>query len=99
LSGGAPILGPWKLYDSEKQIWETPIPKELEKSTTRQLYVNGIRATRSLGFFSNLAPNSVQISSGYVILGNTIMKDWRNPESIEVNKGYFLLLSFFVGNR
>jgi len=45
LSGGD-VITDWELYDSEKNIYRAPTPGNFK---TRQLYVDGVRATRAMG--------------------------------------------------
>src|SRR5881227_1474865 len=45
LSGGVPVTG-WTRVDAAKNLWSAPVPAGLN---TRQLYVNGNRATRATG--------------------------------------------------
>lgn len=84
ISGGKEITG-WTLYDSTKNIYRADAGNGLE---TRQLFVNGIRATRAR---STVAPSSLTFmkSFGYTAKGDIIanssipMQHWRNPGDIE----------------
>src|SRR5580693_2698679 len=46
ISGGAAVTG-WKLVDAGKNLWMASAPAGLQN--TRQLFVNGVRATRASG--------------------------------------------------
>lgn len=60
LSGGRAITG-WELYDSVNEIYRAPAPANF---STRQLYVDGVRATRAMGETSPEGWENVQ-SYGY----------------------------------
>ncbi|NUR29732.1 MAG: right-handed parallel beta-helix repeat-containing protein [Catenulispora sp.] len=72
LAGSAQITG-WQRMSGSSPIWVAQVPAGLQ---TRQLYVNGVRATRANGAL----PNSLtgQNSTGYSGGGST-MAAWRNP--------------------
>ncbi len=84
ISGGVPVTG-WTLHDASKNIWQANSPV----SDTRQLYVNGTRATRAhLGNpnQSSLSqfPTPASTSGGVTTLTTTMnMASWRNPTDIE----------------
>src|SRR6266508_1344460 len=76
ISGGVPITG-WQRVDTARNIWSAPAPAGLN---TRQLYINGARATRARG------PAPVTLtwtSTGYTASGSA-MSSWRNPGDIEM---------------
>jgi hypothetical protein len=75
ISGGVSITG-WKQADPGRNIWSAPAPAGLN---TRQLYVNGVRATRARG----AAPVTLTwTDTGYTASGGAMSK-WRNPGDIE----------------
>lgn len=77
VSGGAQVAG-WAVSDKSKNIWSAPAPAQL--TDTRQLYVNGVRASRAGGAL----PVSVkQTSTGYTTSSGDPMASWRDPSHIE----------------
>jgi hypothetical protein len=75
LSGGVPVTG-WTRVDAAKNLWSAPVPAGLN---TRQLYVNGVRATRARG----AAPVALTWTpTGYTASGPA-MSTWRNKGDIE----------------
>ncbi len=75
ISGGVPISG-WKQVDAGKNVWSAPAPAGLN---TRQLYVNGTRATRARG----AAPTALTWTDSGYTAGSPAMAGWRNPGDIE----------------
>src|SRR6266545_1962033 len=73
ISGGTRITG-WKRGSGA--AWSAPVPAGLR---TRQLYVNGIRATRASG---PVPVTLTHIAKGYTTSAPT-MDNWRNPKDIE----------------
>ena len=89
LSGGVPITG-WTQDTTQlnRNRWKAPAPADL---STREFYVNGVRATRSrivygLNLTNQGAPSFPaaiqQTPTGYVT-NNTAMRAWTNPDQIE----------------
>ncbi len=76
VSGGVQITG-WTQVDTGKHIWSAPAPSTLD---TRQLYVNGKRATRATG---SLPVSVIQTATGYTTKSGDPMAGWRNPSHIE----------------
>ncbi|MDI3319825.1 hypothetical protein [Pinibacter soli] len=84
ISGGKEITG-WNLYDTTKNIYRAYTGKGLE---TRQLFVNGVRATRAR---STVAPSPLTFvkAFGYtakadVFANSSIpMQQWKNQSDIE----------------
>jgi hypothetical protein len=75
LSGGVRVTG-WTRFDATRNIWSAPAPTGLN---TRQLYVNGKRATRAAGS----APVTLTwTATGYTASGGAMSK-WRNKGDIE----------------
>jgi hypothetical protein len=75
LSGGVPVTG-WTRVDAAKNLWSAPVHAGLN---TRQLYVNGVRATRARG----AAPVTLTWTpTGYTASGPAMSK-WRNVGDIE----------------
>ena len=77
VSGGAQVTG-WTLADSAKDIWSAPAPAAL--TDTRQLYVNGVRATRATGA---LPVAVTQTATGYTTAAGDPMASWANQSAIE----------------
>src|SRR6267143_276220 len=74
-SGGVAVTG-WTLHDASKNIWQASVPSGL---VTRQLYVDGVRASRASG----QPPDTLlQTTNGFTATG-TKMAGWRNPSNIE----------------
>ncbi|HTV47359.1 MAG TPA: hypothetical protein VMG59_02840, partial [Phycisphaerae bacterium] len=76
ISGGVQVTG-WKLVDASKNIWAAPAPESL--TNTRQLYINGVRATRTRG---PLPTRLTQTATGYTAVSD-VMSHWKNPSDIE----------------
>ena len=81
LSGGTTITG-WTLVDSVKNIYRSNVGTVLD---SRQLYVNGVRATRAKGDtnpagFTKTTTGFTAPSSGIYAAMNT----WGNPAKIEL---------------
>lgn len=76
ISGGTTITG-WTLYDAGKNIYRASVPSTLE---TRQLYVNGIRATRARS--TGGLTGAVRNATGYTTT-DTNMQNWGNKGDIE----------------
>lgn len=76
LSGGVSISG-WSLYDAGKNIYRAPAPAGL---STRQMYVNGVRAQRARGALN--PPGFSKTADGY-LAPDAGMASWRNPGDIE----------------
>jgi hypothetical protein len=75
ISGGVPITG-WARVDAARNVWSAPAPAGLN---TRQLYVDGTRATRARG----AAPVTLSwTSTGYTASGGA-MSSWRNKGDLE----------------
>jgi len=76
LSGAVQVTG-WTRIDKERDIWKAPAPAGLTNS--RQMYVNGVRAYRTMG----RAPIGLQMTpTGYTLLDPT-MRRWKNVSDIE----------------
>jgi len=71
LSGATQITG-WSQYNAAKNIWVAQAPSGLQ---TRQLYVNGTRATLAQGA---LPVKVTQTTTGYTASADTIA-GWKNP--------------------
>lgn len=84
ISGGKPITG-WTLYDAGKNIYRASAGGNIE---TRQLYVNGTRATRARSAGGTSSLTFVK-ASGYTATGSvtagivTPMHNWGNQSDIE----------------
>ena len=76
ISGGIRVTG-WKQIDSARNLWSAPAPERLK--TARQLYIDGVRATRTRG---RLPVNLTETASGYIASSNT-MAAWKNPSDLE----------------
>jgi hypothetical protein len=75
LSGGRTITG-WTLADPARNIWKAAAPG----LTTRQLFVNGRRATRARGLEQ---ASFTQTATGYTIDDPSIAT-WAHPEDAEI---------------
>lgn len=76
ISGGVRVTG-WAQFNSSKNIWVANVPSSL---TTRQIYVNGVRAARASGAL----PVSVkQTATGYTTSSGDPMAGWTNQSGIE----------------
>lgn len=78
LSGGQPITG-WTLHDKEKNIWQALAPG----LKTRQLYVNGVRATRAHAGKGFQARYTLTKDGFSLNAPDTAMAGWKNPQDIE----------------
>jgi hypothetical protein len=76
ISGGVRIVG-WKLYDAARNIWEAQVPADVKGA--RQLYVDGVRATRTRG---RLPTALTMTATGYTAANNT-MASWKHPSWLE----------------
>ena len=73
---GADHIGGWKLSDRGLNMWSAHVPSNLN---TRQIYVNGQRATIASG----PAPvHLTRTSSGYTA-SSSALANWHNPSSID----------------
>jgi hypothetical protein len=82
ISGGLPVTG-WRLVDRARSLWSAPAPAGLD--STRQLYVDGVRAGRARGLPPAglaIARNAAGVATGYTDPSAT-MATWRNPADIE----------------
>ena len=71
INGADKVTG-WTEHDSGKDIWEASVPASLN---TRQLYVNGVRATRATG---SVPVTLKQTSTGYTTSSGDPMASWSN---------------------
>lgn len=76
ISGGVRISG-WHVVDSRKRLWAAPVPSYV--TNTRQLYINGVRATRTRG---RVPVEMTETPTGYIASSDE-MASWRNPSDIE----------------
>lgn len=77
ISGGQQITG-WTQYDSVKNIYRANVGTSLN---TRQLYVNGVRATRAKGA---LNPAGWSVMSNGFFAPDSTMASWGNISNIEI---------------
>ncbi|HEY4032397.1 MAG TPA: right-handed parallel beta-helix repeat-containing protein [Ktedonobacteraceae bacterium] len=77
ISGSIAISG-WSLANSAQNIWSAPVPASL---TTRQLYVNGVRAQIAQGS----PPVMLTQDAGHAgfTASSDAMASWRNPSNLE----------------
>jgi Fibronectin type III domain len=75
ISGAEEITG-WRQVDPAKNIWAASVPAGLD---TRQIYVNGARATLASG---TLPVALSKTQRGYTA-SSAAMAHWRNPQEIE----------------
>ena len=86
ISGGVAITG-WTPYDSVKNIWRAPAPS----LQTRQLYVNGARATRARN--ATLPGAVIERITAWGVsyhTTDTSIQGWPNPTEIELAFNGFL---------
>jgi hypothetical protein len=76
VSGGVQIRG-WKKVDDGKNIWAVTIPSTVMAS--RQLYVDGVRATRTRG---RLPVDVTMTTTGYTAVDATMAR-WKHPSELE----------------
>lgn len=76
ISGGVRITG-WRLMDARRNLWSASAPPGF--ASTRQLYINGVRAYRACG---PLPARLTDTRTGY-IASEPAMANWRNPSGIE----------------
>src|SRR5580658_5912583 len=69
ISGGIRISG-WKLADARRNLWSAAAPSAL--SNTRQLYIDGVRASRTRG---RLPTELTKTETGYTT-ANSAMAKW-----------------------
>ena len=74
---GAIRIGHWRLTDPAHHLWSAPVPVSVANS--RQLYINGRRATRTRG---RVPVVLTMTRTGYTADSNS-MASWKNPSDIE----------------
>jgi hypothetical protein len=74
---GSVSLSQWHEVDSSRHVWAASVPPSVLNS--RQLYVNGVRATRTRG---RVPVGLTETPTGYTADGST-MAAWKNPSDIE----------------
>jgi hypothetical protein len=67
----------WRQIDQSKNLWAAPVPDSVANS--RQLYIDGIRATRTRG---RVPVSLSEAPTGYTASDNT-MAGWKNQSDIE----------------
>jgi hypothetical protein len=78
-SGGQQIAG-WSLYNSSLNIYSASAPSGLQ---TRELWVNGVRATRA-SVRADVMGTVTQTSTGYTVSNSSVVDSWANPSAIEM---------------
>ena len=76
ISGGVALSG-WTQVDATKNIWAATLPSSV---TTRDLWVNGTRATLAQG--GTLPSGSTKTSTGYTVPGNA-MQSLADPADLQ----------------
>ena len=76
ISGAVRIQG-WREVDSARHLWSATVPDSVTNS--RQLYVNGVRASRTRG---RVPVALSETPAGYTAADAT-MASWKNPSDIE----------------
>lgn len=76
LSGAVRIEG-WRLDDATRHLWSAPVPEAVANS--RQLYVNGVRASRAHG---RVPVALTETPTGYSA-DSAEMANWKNASDIE----------------
>ncbi len=74
---GAGRIEHWQLADPARHLWSAPVPASV--ANTRQLYVDGWRATRTRG---RLPVALTMTPTGYTAVSDT-MAAWKNPSDLE----------------
>jgi len=74
---GAIRIEHWRLIDPVRHLWSAPVPDSV--SNTRQLYINGVRATRTR---ARVPVALTETPTGYTASGD-VMAAWKNPSDIE----------------
>jgi len=74
---GAVRIEHWRLADPARHVWSAPVPASVANS--RQLYINGWRATRTRG---RIPAALTETPAGYTA-ANDAMASWKNPSDIE----------------
>lgn len=77
ISGGFQVTG-WSIYDTNKNIYRAYVGTNVN---SRQLYVNGVRATRSR---SSLNPSGFAKTATGFTTTNTAMQSWGNQQYVEI---------------
>ena len=77
VSGGIQIKS-WKRVDAARNLWSASVPPDVKN--TRQLYVDGVRATRARG---RVPVELIDTDSGYTTSDAT-MAQWKNPTDMEM---------------
>lgn len=78
LTGGTVISG-WTLVDATRNLWQAPVPAGF---ATRQLYINGVRATRATSG-APLPGTVTQTAAGFVTT-DTSLASYQHPEDLEL---------------
>jgi len=86
ISGADRITG-WTLTDKSKNIWAAQVPAGLQ---TRQIYVNGMRATLASGAVRGTV---VETAKGYQLFPNPIL-NW--PDASGMDFGYLAALGLWT---
>ncbi|HVU48440.1 MAG TPA: right-handed parallel beta-helix repeat-containing protein [Terracidiphilus sp.] len=76
ISGSVRVIA-WKKFDTVKNIWSAPLPPGV--SNSRQLYIDGVRATRTRG---RLPVVLTMTDTGYTA-ANATMASWKHPSDLE----------------
>lgn len=76
LSGAVAVKG-WKRIDAARNLWSAPLPQGV--SNSRQLYVDGVRATRTRG---RVPVKLTMNDAGYEAADST-MASWKNSSDME----------------
>jgi len=74
---GSIRLEQWHEVDAQRHIWTASVPEDVVNS--RQLYINGVRATRTRG---RVPIQLSETATGYTAADST-MSTWKNPSDIE----------------
>jgi hypothetical protein len=74
---GAVRIEHWRLTDPAHHLWSAPVPASV--ANTRQLYVDGWRATRTHG----RVPVELTVTPTGYTAGSDALASWKNPSDIE----------------
>jgi len=86
ISGGVNVTG-WKPSGDPSLphgVYTAPIPLSLKKTTTRQLYINGVRARRTRRPASKVLPRITleKTQTSYIVSSDKPQR-WSNPDNVE----------------
>ena len=75
--GGSQRIVDWQPFNASRNIWTAHVPEGVPAA--RQLYINGVRATRTHGHL----PVALTMTAAGYTAANAIMASWKHPEDLE----------------